>query len=80
MNGRRAMGAFAIALAIGVVVGSWATAKTGDSVIGKVNSVAMHVSNEGESIGRQVSFLNGFVPVAKRVLPAVQSATPITIH
>jgi len=71
MNGRRAMGAFAIALAIGVVVGSWATAKTGDSVVGKVNSVAMHVSNEGESIGRQVSFLNGFVPVAKRVLPAV---------
>jgi serine protease Do len=71
MNGRRAIGAFAIAIAIGVVVGSWATAKTGDSVIGNVNSVAMRVSNEGESIGRQVSFLNGFVPVAKRVLPAV---------
>ena len=56
----------------GGLAGSWATARTGRSPFGKVDPVAMFVSSaDSEAIGRQVSFTNGFVPVAKKVLPAV---------
>ena len=72
MRSKRIIGYLIVALAIGGLVGSLATATTGRSVLGKVNPVAMFVSNaDNEAIGKQVSFLDGFVPVAKKVLPAV---------
>ena len=72
MSSRLAMGSVMLALIGGGVAGSWATMKTGHSVFGRTGSVAMFVSTaNGATIGRQVSFLAGFVPVAKQVLPAV---------
>ena len=72
MKGKLAIGSLIAAIGIGGLAGSWATAKTGRSPFGKVDAVAMYVSSdEGAAIGKQVSFLNGFVPVAKKVLPAV---------
>jgi serine protease Do len=71
MNAKRTIG-LAVALGTGGIAGSWATARTGHSIFGKVEPVPMFVSiGAGEAAGRQVSFISGFVPVAKRVLPAV---------
>ncbi len=72
MANRLAIGALVAAVGVGGLAGSWATARTGRSPFGKVGSVAMLVASEnGDTVGKQVSFLNGFAPVAKRVLPAV---------
>jgi serine protease Do len=72
MSSKWAIGSLVAALGLGGLAGSWATARTGRSPFGRVDPVAMYVSTaDGEAIGRQVSFLNGFVPVAKKVLPAV---------
>ena len=59
------------ALFVGGLAGSWATAKTGRSPFAPAE-VPMWISTAaGADIGNQVSFVNGFVPVVKRVLPAV---------
>jgi serine protease Do len=73
MSGKLAIGSVIVALGLGGLAGSWATARTGRSPFGRVvDPVAMFVSTaDGEAIGKQVSFLNGFVPVAKKALPAV---------
>jgi serine protease Do len=72
MSSKLAIGSLIVTLGIGGLAGSWATARTGRSPFGRVDPVAMYVSSaDGEAIGRQVSFLNGFAPVAKKVLPAV---------
>ncbi|HUB81815.1 MAG TPA: DegQ family serine endoprotease [Bryobacteraceae bacterium] len=70
MSRKNVMWLLALALGVGVAAGSWATAKTSHSVVGRVG-MTVDVSNAGEAVGSQVSFLNGFVPVAKKVLPAV---------
>ena len=72
MSSKRIVGFVIVALAVGGLAGSLATATTGRSVLGRVNPVAMFVSSaDSEAIGKQVSFVDGFVPVAKKVLPAV---------
>ncbi|MBS1856292.1 MAG: DegQ family serine endoprotease [Acidobacteria bacterium] len=72
MSSRLAIGSLVAALGIGGLAGSWATAKSGRSFLGTVEPVAMYVSDPGgAAIGQQVSFLNGFAPVARKVLPAV---------
>ncbi len=72
MSRKLTIGSMLVALGMGGVAGSWATARTGRSVFGKVGPVAMFVADtQGEAISKQVGFLNGFEPVAKRVLPAV---------
>src|ERR1035441_8170399 len=72
MSSKLAIGTLVVAIGAGGLAGSWATARTGRSPFGKVDPVAMFVSSaDSEAIGRQVSFTNGFVPVAKKVLPAV---------
>jgi serine protease Do len=72
MSSKLAIGSLVVALGLGGLAGSWATARTGHSPFGRVDEVAMYVSTAGsEAIGRQVSFPNGFVPVARKVLPAV---------
>ncbi len=72
MSSKLAIGSLVVALGIGGLAGSWATARSGRSPFGHVDPVAMFVSSaDGEAIGKQVSFLDGFVPVAKKVLPAV---------
>lgn len=72
MSSKLAIGTVVVAIGAGGLAGSWATARTGRSPFGKVDPVAMFVSSgDSEAIGRQVSFTNGFVPVARKVLPAV---------
>ena len=72
MSSKMAIGTLVVAIGAGGLAGSWATARTGGSPFGKVRPVAMFVSSaDSEAIGRQVSFTSGFVPVAKKVLPAV---------
>lgn len=72
MSSKLAIGTLVMAIGAGGLAGSWATTRTGHSLFGKVGPVAMFVtSTDSEAIGRQVSFTSGFVPVAKKVLPAV---------
>ncbi len=56
----------AATLIVGALAGSWITAKLEHPQF--LHSVS---ADSGADIGSQVSFLNGFAPVAKRVLPAV---------
>jgi serine protease Do len=50
----------------------WATGKAGWSPFGKTEVVPMWVSSAASAdVGKDVSFVNGFVPVVKQVLPAV---------
>lgn len=67
---------------IGGLVGSWATAKTRKAPLNSKGPVSFLVSNApGQAIGSQVSFTNGFAPVAKAVLPAVVNiASTKTVH
>jgi len=61
-----------IALIIGAIAGVWISSRMNPSVRGPVAPVAFRVSaDSGGDIAGQVSFLNGFAPVAKRTLPAV---------
>ena len=72
MRRKLAIGLFAVALGVGGLAGSWAAARTGRSLFGKVEPVPVFVSSAGGgALSAQVSFLNGFAPVAKRALPAV---------
>lgn len=62
----------ALVFLAGGLLGSWGTVKTGRSPFGRVTPVTFLISNSaGEAISRQVSFADGFSPVAKAVLPAV---------
>lgn len=72
MSKRLAIVLLVLAACGGAVAGSWLTAKTGRGPFGAAGSVPMYVSAAGgEAIANQVSFVNGFVPVAKKVIPAV---------
>ncbi len=56
----------------GGLLGSWATARTGHSPFGRLGHIAMFVSNGiPEALGKQISFINGFTPIVRKVLPAV---------
>lgn len=72
MRRRRTVVLLAAATAIGILAGSWATTRTNRSRFGILAPATAFVyADSGGDIGSQVSFLNGFAPVAKRVLPAV---------
>ena len=71
MNRKLAMVSLIAALGAGVLAGSWTTEKTGHAIFEKANPAIAIVPNGALATGNQVSFLNGFVPVAKRVIPAV---------
>lgn len=61
-----------VALLVGGLAGSWATAKTGRSPFHPTEVTPMWVSTAaGAQVEKQLSFANGFVPVVKQVLPAV---------
>jgi serine protease Do len=69
---RKTILSLAVIFVAGGLAGSWATARTGRSLFSRVEPIAVLAASAGsEPLGQQVSFLNGFVPVAKRVLPAV---------
>src|ERR1041385_8140296 len=64
--------AVALALLVGGLTGSWVTAKTGRAPFGVAEAVPMWISTAaGGEVAKQVSFVNGFVPVVKKALPAV---------
>jgi serine protease Do len=74
LRSRRTLGIAAvfIALLLGGLGGSWLTARTGRSPFGKAEVVPMWISSAaGADISKNVSFVNGFVPVVKKILPAV---------
>ena len=60
------------AIAVGWLTGSWTTATAKWSPFGKSELVPVWMSSSaGAQVGREVSFANGFEPVARQVLPAV---------
>ena len=72
MSGKVAIGSLIVALGVGGLAGAWVTAKTGHAPFGGTHPLALVVSGaRGDAMAKQVSFVNGFAPVAKEVLPAV---------
>src|SRR5436190_375011 len=64
--------AIIIAVAVGGLTGSWATAKAGWSPFGKAELVLVWMSSTVSApVGKEFSFANWFEPVARQVFPAV---------
>lgn len=61
------------AVVVGATAGSWMTARLAVSPSSSAYLMPSVVSAEGGDAGSQVSFANGFAPVARKVLPAVVS-------
>jgi serine protease Do len=70
-GGRWTLASLVAALAIGIVVGSAVTGKTGQSSSGAGKLVPLWISASDPLPAKEVSFADGFAPVAARVLPAV---------
>ncbi|MGD1091070.1 MAG: trypsin-like peptidase domain-containing protein [Bryobacteraceae bacterium] len=69
---KRANAALLSALVIGALAGAWIATRANRAPLGILTPAASFVSaDSGGDVAGQVSFLNGFTPVAKRVLPAV---------
>jgi len=69
---RKTITILGVTLILGALAGSWITAQTGNSGFrGLPVSPSKVSADSGADIASQVSFLNGFAPVAKKVLPAV---------
>jgi serine protease Do len=61
-----------LALLVGGIAGSWTTVKAKWSPFGRVEAVPILLSSaESSQVGKEVSFANGFVSVAQKVLPSV---------
>jgi serine protease Do len=68
-----------LALLVGGLLGSLATAMSGRSVLGPAHSVPLLVTSANSLGGNTVSFDSGFAPVAKALLPAVVNVSSSSV-